>query len=433
MSAPFSGRVTGTIAALWRRVTLDGRLRLAQPWAPAIGGLALGLALIFPARWLLYLAYVYLLLTLGSYLWARAVGPRLRLQRHLRTEWAQVGDELEEGWELANDAPLPLLWLEIEDGSSLPDYNARRVVDAGAGERFSWRTTARCARRGRYRLGPLTARCADPAGLFRYEWRDEASRQLIVYPPLVRLPELAPPSGTRGGLARADLLQLFVTPNVGGLRAYVPGDPPGRVHWPYVARYGQLYVKEFDQERSGALWVVLDLARGAYPQTWPAEEHSDEGPPSGASQSSVVSGAMAEYRAASLVDLAVTLAGSLAARALAEGRQVGLLCDGGERRMVPPGGGQRQLWRILAALVDGEDAGEQTLGELLRSHAARGASELGGAAIAVVTGELGAAWLPDLVECTHGRPGGALALLVAERAERAATCAARLAAPGISA
>lgn len=178
-------------------------MRLVQPVAPLAGALALALALVFPARWLLYLAYVFLILTVGAYLWIRSVGPGLSLRRTLRTTWAQVGDELEEDWELENRAPLPLLGLEIEDGSTLPGYSARRVIDAEAGEHFGWRTTARCTRRGRYRLGPLDARCVDPVGLFRYQWREEATRQLVVYPPLVRLPPLAAPNDVRGGPRQA--------------------------------------------------------------------------------------------------------------------------------------------------------------------------------------------------------------------------------------
>lgn len=423
-------RTLAPLRAIWRRLTLDGRLRLARPWAPATGGLALALALVFPARWLLYIAYVYLLLTLAGYLWVRAVGPRLRLRRRLRTAWAQVGDELEEHWELENPAPLPLLGLEIEDGSTLPGYHGRRVIDAEPGERLSWRTGARCERRGRYQLGPLTARAGDPIGLFSYEWRDEATRQLVVYPPLVRLPPLDPPNGARGGLARADLLQLHATPNVAGLRAYAPGDPPSRVHWPYVARFGELYVKEFDQERSGALWIVLDLAAAAYagPDGPPEPQPQPERP----GQSSVAGDIPASYRAPSLVDLAVTLAGSLSARALAEGRQVGLLCDDGRRRLVSPGGGPRQLWRILAELVDGAATGERPLGELLRQRRLREGGALG-AALAVITGDLGGGWARDLVAATGGRPGGAMALLVARRAADAAPCAARLGALGLPA
>jgi uncharacterized protein (DUF58 family) len=421
----------GRIGGIWRGamswLTLGGRLRAAQPWALAVGAGVAALAAFFPSRWLLFIAYAYLLLLLISYLWVRALGPRLRLGRQLTAAWAQVGDELEERWSLANGAALPLQWLEIDDASTLPGYNARRVVSGAAGEEQRWRTTARCERRGVYRLGPLTARLSDALGLFRFEWREREQRQLIVYPPLVRLPPLPLPRGQRGGLAQADILQRFATPSVGGLRDYTPGDPPSRIHWPYVARYDRLVVKEFDQERAGALWLVLDLAAASYPaQPAPAAAAAAET----YTQSSVVSERPAESRPDTLVDLAITLTASLAAQALAEGRTVGLLCDDGRRRLVTPAGGAGQLWPILNALVDGEPAGRQPLGELLRESRAFRGQRLTGAALVVITAALDGAWLPDLV--AHGvAPGGALALLVAQEARRAEPCAAALASQGV--
>ena len=145
------------------------------------------------------IAYTYLLLVLAMYMWVRDLGPRIRLRRRLLVEWAQVGDELEEHWELINDARLPLLWLEIEDASTLPGYSGRRVAAAGAGDQRHWPTQARCERRGVYTLGPLTASLSDPFGLFRYEWREESVRQIVIYPPLVQLPALIVPQGQRGG------------------------------------------------------------------------------------------------------------------------------------------------------------------------------------------------------------------------------------------
>lgn len=423
------------LSARWRRLvawlTLDGRIRAGHPGVLAAGAATIALGLIFPSRWLLFVVYAYLLLLLGAYIWVRSVGPRLRLERRLETEWAQVGDDLEERWSLENYSYLPLHWLEIDDSSELPGYSARRVVSVEAGGEERWRTAARCERRGVYRLGPLTARMADPLGLFRFEWRERAERRIVIYPPLVRLPPLPLPHGQRGGLAQADLLQLYATPSVGSVRDYTPGDPPSRIHWPYVARHQRLVVKEFDQERAGALWLLLDLAAAAYP---PAEvPAAPTEPEQSYSQSSVVSALAVESRPANLPDLAITLAASLAAHALAEGRQVGLLCDDGRRRLVPPASGQRQLWRILNELVDGEANGERGLGELLGQGSGLRDANLSGSALVLITGALDAAWLPALAAHTGGRPGGALALLVAAQAEQAAACAALLAGQGIGA
>ncbi|MFN8502301.1 DUF58 domain-containing protein [Kouleothrix sp.] len=421
------------LARARRWLSLEGRLRPTQPWVFALGPAALLAGLIAPYAGLFVIAYSYMLLVLLMYLWVRELGPRVALHRKLLAEWAQVGDDLEELWDLENRARLPLLWLELEDASTLPGYNGRRVAGLGPGARQQWRTQAHCTRRGVYTLGPLTASLGDPFGLFRYQWREQAARQIVIYPPLVRLPPLLVPQGQRGGLARADLLQLHVTPSVGGLREYAPGDPPSRIHWPTVARTDKLMIKEFDQERAGALWIVLDLAAGAYPPAparAPAPLHAD---PYAFTQTSVLDTPALESRADSLLELAIVLACSLASQALAEGRAVGLLADDGRRRMVMPGRGPRQLWRILGALVDAHSSGALPLGEVLRQGQAARATETAGAALALVTPALDGAWLPGLAGWQTRRAGGALALLVADVAAQAQPLAAQLAASGVPA
>jgi uncharacterized protein (DUF58 family) len=430
---------------IWRWLTLDGRLRAAQPWLFLMGPIALTIAVIAPYRGLFVIAYTYVLLVLTMYLWVRELGPRIQLRRHLLVEWAQVGDELEEYWELINNARLPLLWLEIEDASTLPGYSGRRVAAASMGDQRHWTTQARCERRGVYTLGPLVASLSDPFGLFRYEWREDSARQIVIYPPLVQLPALIVPQGQRGGLSRADILQQHVTPSVGGLREYVQGDPPSHIHWPTVAKTDKLMVKEFDQERAGALWIALDLYAGAYrpsdePPDTPQAAHEPTGAIHNGSSTSLIFQRSAVdalpsgvSKLNSPLELAIVLACSLASQALAEGRAVGLLADDGQLRLVTPGRGPRQLWRILGALVDAQASGVQPLEQVIRQgHAAR-ASEVSGTALAVITPALDGAWLPALAGWQRGRSGGAIALLVAARAAQAQPLEARLATGGVAA
>lgn len=430
-------RLALDVSGLRRWLTLGGRLVVVQPWALALGPAVLLLGLVSAYPWVFYVGYVYLLAALACYVWVRALGPRVTLQRRLRRAWAQVGDELEEDWSLRNAARLPLLWLEIEDASTLPGYSARRVMAVGAGAETSWSTAATCARRGVYTLGPQRACLGDPLGLFRYEWRDESARQIVVYPPQVRLPPLRVPQGQRGGLARANLLQQHVTPSVGGLREYVPGDLLSRVHWPTVARTGRLMVKEFDQERAGALWIVVDLCAAVYPDR--AAVPVPNAPRDGLDlyavyrQSSAVGQPAAELLADSPLELAVALACSLAAQALAEGRLVGLLADDGRQRLVAPGRGPRQLWRIMSELVDAQAAGAVPLGDLLRQGSLARPNDVAGAALVLVTPALDGAWLPALGAWLRGRAGGVLALLVVQAEEQAAPAAARLASSGVAA
>lgn len=408
-------------SAFLRWLTLDGRLSVAQPWALAVGPALLTLALAAPYRWLFFAAYAFLLLPAVCYLWARALGRGVTLRRTVASAWAQVGDDLEEEWELHNAAHAPLLWLEVDDASTMPGYAGRRVAAAGPHERVRWATSARCASRGVYTLGPLRTRAGDPLGIFEARWRQGEAQQIVIYPPLARLPALRFPHGQRGGLARTDLLQQQLTPSVGGLRDYVPGDMPSHIHWPTVARQQKLMVKEFDQEVAGALWVALDLRAAAYELRMADDGRrttDDRGPATEADvyaargRSSLVPDPTV-YAWDSPLELAVALAASLAAQALGEGRAVGLLADDGRRRAIAPGRGPRQLWRILGELVDAQASGSLPLGELVREGRAGHTAEMAGAGLALVTPDLGGGWLAALAEWQRGRPGGGLALLVA--------------------
>src|SRR5512145_2696816 len=331
------------LLASWQRlrwwITLDGKLRIVHPWALLPGPLLMVVALMAPYRWLFFVSYVYLLCVLAAYLWVREIGPNIRLRRWLHSEWAQVGDELEERWELQNTTWLPLLWLEIEDATTLPGYTSRRVVAVGAEASYQWLTSAVCERRGVYQVGPLTAHMSDPFGLFYYEWCEEKSHQIVIYPPLVHLPPLQVPHGQSGGLAHAEMLYQHVTPVVSGLREYVAGDLLNHIHWPTVAKTQKLMVKEFDPERAGALWIVLDLHNGAYANDQPvshtepqaADIREDSG--SVAFQKSRLKTPSALGNLNSLLELAIVLTCSMAAQALSEGRAVGLLTDDGRRRL----------------------------------------------------------------------------------------------------
>lgn len=368
---------------VWRGLVRPerGRISVAHWWVVPLLPAMLAIALVVPYDVLFHLTYLWAWLVLVSWVWVRYLGPRIELWRELRSDWAQVGDELEERWQLHNPSNLPLLWMEVSDASTLPGYSARRVVATGPQVVEHWTTSAICTRRGRYRLGPLSIELSDPLGLFRYRRAEAGTREMLIYPPLVRLPMLERPRGQRGGAARADLLNVLPTPSAASVRDYRPGDPLSFVHWRTYAHTGKLMVKEFDQEVAGAVWIILDLARAAH------------------------SGDDAE----STEELAVVLACSLANLMLNEGRTVGLYAHGAEPCMVRPGRGRQHLWQFMSVLVDAHaDGGEPIAGVIddLRVAAP------GRHAAVVVTPDGSGDWIAALTALTGG--GRAAQALLAE-------------------
>jgi uncharacterized protein (DUF58 family) len=179
--------------------------------------------------------------------------------------------------------------------------------------------------RGVLTLHPVSVWCEDPFRLFALRAASSPSVQVIVYP----VPDLTPvgalpaPTGVTGRPAEA---RLGASPSasvagddLSSLRPYVPGDRLTRLHWPALARTGELLVRDFTAPESGRLALLVDLRPSAHgPATFEA---------------------------------AIARVATLGSRALADGVVVELCTSAGERLEVPPGlAGRQALLRALALL-----------------------------------------------------------------------------------
>ena len=340
---------------------LSLRLRLPFLW---LAGLAAG-ALFLPDRvWTTLL--IGLLGLIGvAFFWARQMGRGLSAERRLQYGWVSVGDRLEEQFVLVNRSGLPALWVEMEDGSNVPGYRAGAVRTVGANDRVQWRQSSVCRRRGQYRLGPWAIHSGDPFGIFCVTRHYEATQEIIIHPPIHSAIAIPLPPGRSDGRARARERLPQATTNVATVRDYHDHDPYHWIHWPTSARRDTLYVRQFERDAAGDVWLMIDC------------------------QAAVQLGEGAE----GTEEQAVLLAASLAARAQAETRGVGLATYGREPLIVTPGVGEGQQWRILRALAllraDGQIGLERALREL--GDAARR-----GSAAILITPSAESEWLPQL-------------------------------------
>ncbi len=343
-------------------------LRLTTPLPFIAWAAVLVLQLVSPDR-----VWSWLLIGLGvlivtAYFWARMLRDRVRVERHAFGAWVVAGDRLREQFTLTNHGQLPVLWARIWDHSEVPGYRVDRVETAGGQEERTWSTAGVCQRRGVFRLGPWDVEMGDPLGFFKVVQHHREVTTIMVYPRASHLPDLDLPRGRAPGRATSSLRAIEDTTLVGGLRAYVPGDPLRRVHWKATARHDELMVHEFDREPSGDLWLILDM------------------------DASVQAGKEAE----ATQEYAVILAASLAAQFLRQGerRAVGLVASGRNPVMTPPGRGQDQLWRLLEALALVESGGNLPLAELIRQS---GPSLGSGRTLVILTPSQDPAWVAPLL------------------------------------
>ena len=112
--------------------------------------------------------------------------------------------------------------------------------------------------RGRYRIGPLAVDISDPFALTRLRLEFDDRDDLIVTPELEDL-QSAPdsPFGSNVGLSRARNLfrtgEEFYT-----MRQYQQGDDLRRIHWPSVARSGDLMIRQDESSRRSNALLFAD-------------------------------------------------------------------------------------------------------------------------------------------------------------------------------
>ncbi|GAA0954537.1 DUF58 domain-containing protein [Actinocorallia libanotica] len=258
---------------------------------------------------------------------------RLACARRLGPSRLPVGHEARADVRLENVSRLPTGLLLVEDRVPYAlGGRARFVLDRieplGSRE-LSYRL--RSDVRGRFRIGPLTVRLADPFGLVELARSFSLTDTLTVTPLTVELPPGRVPGAWHGegqNLARAlaAAREDDVVP-----REYRRGDDPRRVHWRSTARYGELMVRREEQQWQSRAVLLLDTRRAA---------HVGEGPGSSFEQ-------------------AVSVAASVGAHLARQGLPLRLVTDAGRGADLPAGSGPAaggELLDVLAVIGQGDGA-----------------------------------------------------------------------------
>jgi uncharacterized protein (DUF58 family) len=128
--------------------------------------------------------------------------------------------------------------------------------------------------RGRHRLTPTRLELRDPLGLYVRAIESAEPGELLVLPRIE--PVIAAGAGAGGtrasalagletGTATNQIDARAIELEVDGLRAYRNGSPASRIHWPAVARTGELFERHLVAGADAAPLVVLDATQPASP------------------------------------------------------------------------------------------------------------------------------------------------------------------------
>lgn len=259
----------------------DENLLSRRPWY--LAGAALIVLSLLVRQPLLVVAGL-LIVMLGGIpeLWYRYCLRGVRTWRTFSTSRAQIGEEIQLSLTLENRKLLPLPWIEVRDeapqegvlvrGAHVePSTKMERVHLVNAlslwlMQRVTRRYRVRCVRRGIYTFGPMQIESGDPFGLLTREQRVEDTQHLLVYPLMLPLEAFGLPARAPFGEHAAPRALLEDPLRVAGVRDYVPGDDPRRIHWKATARTGTLQSRVFQPSTRHTLALFLDLRTYENPQ-----------------------------------------------------------------------------------------------------------------------------------------------------------------------
>jgi len=178
---------------------------------------------------------------------------------------------------VVEDEPYPLR-VEVRSGVLPPPggelFEPLLGWPVGIGGRWSrrLRINVRFSRRGRRVLEPELLVIHDPLRLYSAEVHGAGHDEVLVLPRVE--PVTAPGSGGAGAGAEAGLgaapslsgRQLDASAaelEIDGLRPYREGAPASRIHWPSVARHGEMLERRLVAELDSAPLVVMDPSNPA--------------------------------------------------------------------------------------------------------------------------------------------------------------------------
>jgi uncharacterized protein (DUF58 family) len=177
--------------------------------------------------------------------------------------------------------------LEVPIGRALAELAVPSIAPRSSSRH---QFTVPATRRGVVTVGPVRTVRADPLGLVRREHVWAAASELFVHPRTIGIPSMS--TGFVRDLEGNPTRDLTTSDiSFHALREYSAGDERRHIHWKSSAKTGTYMVRQFEQTKRSHIVIALSLASGDYA--------SDE-----------------EF------EMAVSVAGSLGARAIRDTRDV---------------------------------------------------------------------------------------------------------------
>ncbi len=252
-----------------------------KKFALTLAGLFIAIvAVILNLDQLYLMAAVLFLIPLASFVVGRVLMRGLIVRRSPVASCGE-GERTKVTLTVENTGRLPKMFLRVSDklpaSLQLVGDAAPLILQLSAGESTDISYTIEAQKRGAYALGPTLVSSTDPLGFYPHVETLPSSSEMLVYPAVLALRQLAATgNGTWGQREQDSTGARGGGLDFHGVRDYQPGDELRRVHWRTTARTGKLAVMEYTQGAASNILVALDLHVASYADTGTGRESALE-------------------------------------------------------------------------------------------------------------------------------------------------------------
>ena len=293
------------------------------------------------------LLYLFPLILIFGGFWAFFSVRGFSINRYVREERKQLGQILEQRFEIINNHKFIRPWLEVLDYSQLEGVGGSKVLAwITPKEHRFYSVYSVLKTRGQFMLGPTVIQSGDPFGLYTFRKEIPNLQNLLVLPYLVNIRSFPFQRGILPGGKSKRVRTAEVTPHASGVREYFPGDPLNRIHWPLTAKKNIYMVKEFDQEPMSDIWIFLDGEKKEH-QVGYFEETAAEV----VDQFWIWKHKLDYSLPRSTFEYCVSAAASIASYYIKSGQTLGFGCIAQKPIILTAEKGERQLGKILETLA----------------------------------------------------------------------------------
>jgi uncharacterized protein (DUF58 family) len=237
-----------------RELTIRGRCFLAAGVAAIICGIQVG------EHDFVRIGLLAAAVPLLAWVLTRRTERDVWVRRTLSTTQVEAGEPAEVHLEVGSSGGrrTGLLLLEEELPPALGEPQRFALEPMGPGQQQSVRYLIRTPHRGRYPVGPVQVRVAEPTGMVDLRQTISSTGSLLVTPRTEALPRISLTGRWAGaGDDRTRDLVGSGSPDV-TIREYRLGDDLRRIHWPSSARTDELMVRREEQQWQSRCTLLID-------------------------------------------------------------------------------------------------------------------------------------------------------------------------------